>query len=114
MFLFSPLDIFHPEVDLLPQEFVVVSLGIDNLLNLKQVLLNAFNFLINLELDGPLLQNAVLQVLYVMLVCGKIAMLFGKGCGYVLLCLHFLDLLLLFNQAYEPGQHFHFRPITHT
>lgn len=78
MLLLGALDAFHPEVDLLPEVVVVVALGVHNFLNLEQVFLNALDFLVNLELDGPLLQNAILQILYFVLVHCKIALLFRK------------------------------------
>lgn len=97
--------IFHLRVDLPPEKFVVVLFGVNGFLHLKEVLLDGLNFLIDLELDGPLLQDPILEILDLMLVYGKIALFLRERRGDIFLRLHLLQLLLLLQQTDQTTDH---------
>lgn len=91
--LLNVLEHFHFGLDRFPQMLVVLSLGVDSFFDFEEIFLQSLDFLIDLELNDTLVQDAILQILYLILEECKIALRFRKGSRYVLLGLNFFQFL---------------------
>lgn len=65
--LLNVLEHFHFALDRFSQVLVVLSLGVDSFFDFEEIFLQSLDFLIDLELNDSLVQNAVLQILYLVL-----------------------------------------------